>query len=123
MTDSEEIVALRQEVANWKLIAIEQARRTDLMNKRLNDYIDRQEMQPPATASAEDLRIVRDKEIDAAIQWDVLTWLDARLVAIEKLPGIVPKKGWIEGKVIGGPTLSPNLIVRMMAAMHRIDPR
>lgn len=127
MTDSEDITALRQEVENWKLIAIEQGRRLDLMNKRLNKYINREhEHRPPSpTASVADLCL--DKESDGRLErridciWDVLTWLDARLVAIENQPGIVPKKGWIEGKSIHRQILVDDVLIRMTRAVQAID--
>ncbi len=126
MTDSEEIAALRQEVENWKLIAVEQGRRTDLMNKRLNNYINREHMPPPPTEDEIDLCIVKEaaKRLERRVDciWDVLTWLDARLVAIEKQPGIVPKNGWIEGRAINNQILVDDILIRMTAAMHRIDP-
>ena len=126
MTDSEEIAALRQEVENWKLIAVEQGRRTDLMNKRLNNYINREHMPPPPTEDEIDLCIVKEaaKRLERRVDciWDVLTWLDARLVAIEKQPGIVPKNGWIEGRAINNQILVDDILIRMTAAMHRIEP-
>lgn len=128
MTDSEDISALRQEVENWKLIAIEQGRRLDLMNKRLNNYINREHeyMPPPPTASMADLCLGKwaDKRLEGTFEciWGVLTWIDARLVAIEKQPGIVPKKGWIEGKAIRNDILIEGLFTRMGEAMNRIDP-
>jgi len=128
MTDSEEIAALRQEVENWKLLAVEQARRLDLTNKRLNDYINREYMPPPLppTAGMAYLCLGKggDKRLEGTFEciWDVLTWIDARLVAIEKQPGIVPKKGWVERKAILNDILIESLFSRMGEAMSRIDP-
>jgi len=117
-----------QEVENWKLIAVEQARRLDLMDKRLNNYINREHMPPslPPTASMADVCLGKwaDKRLEGTFEciWSVLTWIDARLVAIEKQPGIVPKKGWVEGKAILNDVLIESLFSRMGAAMNRIDP-
>lgn len=127
MTDSENIAALRQEVENWKLIAVEQGRRLDIITKRLDMPIDDEQAHDyPRVPNEADLWLVKSRTgfLERFVDdvWDVLTWVEARLVTIEKQPGIVPKKGWIEAKTLSSGTVDNDLRARMRAAMKNIDP-
>jgi len=130
MTDSKDIAALRQEVENWKLIAIEQGRRLDIITKRLNTPCDDEHFPTSdddlRVANETDLRDVKGtaRRLARAVDdtWSVLAWVEARLVTIEKQPGIVPKKGWIEATTLSNGTVDGDIMARMRAAMNRIDP-
>ncbi len=130
MTDSEDIAALRQEVENWKLIAVEQGRRLDIITQRLNTPIDDDHV----SKTFDDMLVPNEFDLcdvkgtarrlarSVDNMWDLLRWIEARLVTIEKHPGIVPKKGWIEAKTLSNGTLDHDLDARMSAAMRYVDP-
>ena len=130
MTDSEDIAALRQEVENWKLIAIEQGRRLDIITRRLNTPCDDEHM----PTSDDDMRVASETDLwQIKFRWRIferdfdnlsslVRWIEARLVAIEKQPGIVPKKGWIEGKTLSIGIVDDDMMARQAAAMKNIDP-
>ena len=130
MTDSEDIAALRQEVENWKLIAIEQGRRLDIIARRLNTPCDDEHF----PTSDDDMRVASETDLwQIKFRWRIferdfdnlsslVRWIEARLVAIEKQPGIVPKKGWIEAKTLSIGTVDDDMMARQAAAMKNIDP-
>jgi hypothetical protein len=130
MTDSEEIAALRQEVENWKLIAVEQGRRLDIITQRLNTPIDDDHV----SKTFDDMLVLNEFHLrdvqgtarrlarDVDDLSSLVRWIEARLVTIEKQPGIVPKKGWIEAKTLSIGTVDKDMMARQEAAMKNIDP-
>lgn len=130
MTDSEDIADLRQEVENWKLIATEQGRRLDIITKRLNTPCDDEHF----PTSDDDLRVATEIDLrdvkgtarclarDVDDLSSLVRWIKARLVTIEKQPGIVPKKGWIEAKTLSIGIVDKDIMARQEAAMKNIDP-
>ena len=130
MTDSEDIADLRQEVENWKLIATEQGRRLDIITKRLNTPCDDEHF----PTSDDDLRVATEIDLrdvkgtarclarDVDDLSSLVRWIEARLVTIEKQPGIVPKKGWIEAKTLSIGIVDDDMMARQAAAMKNIDP-
>lgn len=130
MTDSEDIATLRQEVENWKLIAMEQGRRLDIITKRLNTPCDDEHF----PTSDDDLRVATEIDLrdvkgtarclarDVDDLSSLVRWIEARLVTIEKQPGIVPKKGWIEAKTLSIGIVDDDMMARQAAAMKNIDP-